>query len=167
MKLDKSKIIAVRTNKTVYKDGNLAIKVFDEGFSNANNLNEALNHARVEETNLHIPKLIEVGMIDGKWAIVTEFIEGKTMAEMMEQEPDKYDEYLERFVNLQIEMHAQECPLLIKLKDKMHRKISETELDATTRYASYSPRCSVVHKVCHGDFNPTNIIMNNEGIPYS
>ena len=30
MKLDKSKIIAVRTNKTVYKDGNLAIKVFDE-----------------------------------------------------------------------------------------------------------------------------------------
>ena len=43
-------------------------------------------------------------------------------------------EYLERFVNLQIEMHAQECPLLNKLKDKMHRKISETELDATTRY---------------------------------
>ena len=89
MKLDKSKIIAVRTNKTVYKDGNLAIKVFDEGFSKANILNEALNHARVEETNLHIPKLIEVGMIDGKWAIVTEFIEGKTMAEMMEQEPNK------------------------------------------------------------------------------
>ena len=51
-------------------------------FSKANILNEALNHARVEG-NLHIPKLIEVGMIDGKWAIVTEFIEGKTMAEMM------------------------------------------------------------------------------------
>ncbi|MGI6049202.1 MAG: phosphotransferase family protein [Acetivibrionales bacterium] len=168
MKLDKSKIIAVRTNKTVYKDGNLAIKVFDEGFSKANILNEALNHARVEETNLHIPKLIEVGMIDGKWAIVTEFIEGKTMAEMMEQEPDKYDEYLERFVNLQIEMHAQECPLLNKLKDKMHRKISETELDATTRYELHTRLDALpVHKkVCHGDFNPTNIIMNNEGIPY-
>ena len=166
MKLDK--IIAVRTNKTVYRDGNLAIKVFDEGFSKGNILNEALNHARVEETNLYIPKLVEVGMIDGKWAIATEFIEGKTMAEMMEQEPDKYDEYLEIFVDLQIKMHAQKCPLLNKLKDKMHRKISETELNATTRYELHTRLDSLPShkKVCHGDFNPTNIIINNEGIPY-
>jgi len=64
MKLEK--IIAVRTDKTVYRNGNLAIKVFDEGYSKANILNEALNHARVEETELHIPKLIEVGMVEGK-----------------------------------------------------------------------------------------------------
>ncbi|HZK35273.1 MAG TPA: aminoglycoside phosphotransferase family protein [Bacillota bacterium] len=166
MKLDK--VIAVRTNKTIYRDGNLAIKVFDEGFSKANILNEALNHARVEETKLHIPKLVEVGTIEGKWAIVTEFIEGKTMAQMMEEEPEKYDEYLESFVDLQIKMHAQHCPLLNKLKDKMHRKISETGLDATTRYELHTRLDSLpTHKkVCHGDFNPTNIIINNEGIPY-
>ena len=33
MKLDK--VIAVRTNKTVYRDGHLAIKVFDSDYSKA------------------------------------------------------------------------------------------------------------------------------------
>ena len=42
------KVIGVRTNKTVYKDGDKAIKVFDENFSKANILNAALNQARVE-----------------------------------------------------------------------------------------------------------------------
>ncbi|NLB78158.1 MAG: phosphotransferase [Clostridiaceae bacterium] len=166
MKLDK--IIAVRTDKTVYRDGDLAIKVFDEGYSKANILNEALNHARVEETELQIPKLIEVGMIEGKWAIVTEFIEGVTLAQLMEEKPEKYDEYLELFVDLQMVTHAQKAPNLNKLKDKMQRKISETGLDATTRYELHTRLEAMPNhkKVCHGDFNPTNIIINNEGIPY-
>ncbi|NLE24379.1 MAG: phosphotransferase [Clostridiaceae bacterium] len=166
MKMDK--IIAVRADKTVYRDGDLAIKVFDEGYSKANILNEALNHARVEETELNIPKLIEVRMIEGKWAIVTEFIEGKTLAKLMEENPEKYDEYLELFVDLQMTAHAQKAPLLNKLQDKMHRKISETGLDATTRYELHTRLEAMPKhkKVCHGDFNPTNIIINNKGIPY-
>ncbi|MCI5575010.1 MAG: aminoglycoside phosphotransferase, partial [Clostridiales bacterium] len=41
MKLDR--IIAVRNNKTVYRDGDLCMKVFDESYSKADVLNEALN----------------------------------------------------------------------------------------------------------------------------
>lgn len=78
MKLDK--VIAVRTSKTVYKDGDCAIKVFDADYKKSDILNEALNQARVEETGLPIPKLLEVGVVDGKWAIVSEFIKGKTLA---------------------------------------------------------------------------------------
>lgn len=166
MKLDK--VIAVRTNKTIYRDNDLAIKVFEKSFSKADILNEALNHARVEETGLHIPKLVEVRMIDGKWAIATEFIEGKTLAQMMEENPEKYDEYLELFVDLQMGMHSQKAPLLNKIKDKMHRKISETELNATIRYELHTRLEAMPkhNKVCHGDYNPTNIIINNEGVPY-
>jgi hypothetical protein len=54
MNLDR--VIAVRTNKTVYRDGDLAIKVFDEDYSKANILNEALNQARVEESDLTSPR---------------------------------------------------------------------------------------------------------------
>ncbi len=166
MKLEK--VIAVRTSKTIYRDGDYAVKVFDKEYSKADILNEALNHARVEETSLHIPKIIEVKMIDGKWAIVTEFIEGKTLAQLMEEHPEKEDEYLELFIKLQMEVHAQKSPMLNKLKDKMSRKISETTLDATTRYDLHTTLEGMPkhNKICHGDFNPTNIIINKEGIPY-
>ena len=53
MKLEK--VIAVRNSKTIYRDGALVIKVFDEGYSKADILNEALNIARVEETGCPSP----------------------------------------------------------------------------------------------------------------
>ena len=166
MKLEN--IIAVRNTKKVYRDGDKCIKVFEEGFSKADVLNEALNQARIEETGLNIPKIHEVTMIDGKWAIVSDFIEGDTLADLMEKHPDRLQEYLDKFVDLQIEIQNKTCPLLNKLKDKMNRKISATKLDATTRYELHTRLEGMPkhNKVCHGDFNPSNIIVKNDGTMY-
>ncbi len=162
------RVIAVRTGKTVYRDGENCIKVFDADYSKADVLNEALNQARVEETGLNIPKIKEITMIDGKWAIVSEFISGKTLARLMAENPDKMEEYLNIFVDLQLEMHQKECPLLTKLKDKMARKISVSELDATARYDLHTRLESMPKhkKLCHGDFNPSNIIISDDGKAY-
>ena len=166
MKLDR--VIAVRNNKTIYRDGDKCIKVFDEHYSKADVLNEALNQARIEETGLNIPKIFEVTMVDGKWAIVSEFIKGKTLAQLMQEDPEKKDEYLEMFVELQTTVHKAICPLLNKLKDKMNGKISKAELDATTRYDLHTRLEGMPkhNKVCHGDFNPSNIIVTEDGTPY-
>ncbi len=166
MNLDK--VIAVRNAKTVYRDGDKCIKVFDAGYSKADVLNEALNQARVEETGLNIPKIIEVTTINGKWAIVSEFIKGKTLARLMEENPDDKDQYMELFVDLQIQVQSKTCPLLNKLKDKMNRKISQAELNATTRYDLHTRLESMPkhNKLCHGDFNPSNIIIAEDGTPY-
>ena len=89
MKLDR--VIAVRNNKTIYRDGDRCVKVFNEDYSKADVLNEALNQARIEETGLNIPKILEVTMVDGKWAIVSEYIKGKTFANLMEEDGEKKD----------------------------------------------------------------------------
>ena len=166
MKLDR--VIAVRKDKTIYRDGGRCIKVFNEDYSKADVLNEALNQARIEETGLNIPRVLEVTMIDGKWAMVFEYIKGKTLAQLMEENPDKKDEYLELFVDLQLSVHQKTCPLLNKLKDKMNRKISATELDATTRYDLHTRLEGMPKhkKVCHGDFNPSNVIITPDGTPF-
>lgn len=166
MKLDT--IVAVRKDKTIYRDGNHCIKLFNTDFSKADVLNEALNHARIEETGLNVPRLEEVTRIDGKWAIILQFIPGKTLEELMAEHPEKIDEYLELFVDLQLAMHAKTCRLLGKLKDKMNRKIDETTLDATTRYELHTRLAGMPKhkKVCHGDFNPSNIVITEDGTPY-
>ena len=162
------RVIAVRNNKTVYRDGDRCIKVFDENYSKSDILNEALNQARIEEIGLNIPKLLEVTMVDGKWAIVSEFIKGKTLAQLMQENPDKNDEYLSILVDLQLQVQSKTCPMLRKLKDKMNAKISQTELDATTRYDLHTRLEGMPkhNKVCHGDFNPSNIIIAEDGTPY-
>ena len=166
MNLDR--VIAVRNNKTIYRDGERCIKVFNAEYSKADVLNEALNQARIEGTGLNIPKILEVTMVDGKWAIVYEYIKGKTLAQLMAEDADNKDKYIEMLVDLQMTVHSKTCPLLNKLKDKMSRKIAQTDFDATTRYDLHTrleamPKHS---KVCHGDFNPSNVVVSEDGTLY-
>ena len=166
MKLDQ--VIAERKVKTVYRDGDKCIKVFNENYKKYDILNEALNHARIEETGIHIPELFEVTTIDGKWAIVMKYISGKTLAQMIEENPEKKMEYLEQFVDIQLSIQSFTCPMLTQLKDKMKNKINQADLDQATRY-DLQARLSGMpthNKVCHGDFDPSNVILAEDGIPY-
>ena len=47
-KINLERVIAVRTSKTVYRDGDKVVKVFDKEYSKVDVLNEALNQAIVE-----------------------------------------------------------------------------------------------------------------------
>ncbi len=166
MKLDR--VIAVRNNKTIYRDGDVCVKVFNDDYSKADVLNEALNQARIEETGLNIPKVREVTMVDGKWAIVSDYIKGKTLQQLMDEDGENKDKYIEMLVDLQLEVHSKVSPLLGKLKDKMNRKICQSDLDATTRYDLHTRLEAMPkhNKVCHGDFNPSNVIITDEGKAY-
>ena len=162
--------IARRENKVVYRDGDKKIKLFVEHYKKSNILNEALNQAKVEEaTNLNIPKLLEVSLIGKRWALVYEYIEGNTLSELMEKYPEKEDEYLELFVNIQLEVLSYEAPLLNRIKDKFKTKLTEaTNIDENTRYELLQRLEGMKNhkKLCHGDFVPSNIIITKEGKHY-
>ncbi len=166
MKLDR--IIAVRNSKTVYCEGNHSFKVFNSEHKKSDILNEALNQARLEETGLNIPKILEVTVINDKWTIVYEHIKGKSLSQLMEEHPEKHDEYLNMFVDLQLDVLSKNCPELVPLNDKMTRNICDTDFPATIRYdllnrLNEMPRQT---KICHGDFNPSNIVISTDGTPY-
>ncbi len=166
--MNRTNLVFERADKKIYRDGDKLVKVFDTSFSKANILNEALNHARVEETNLNVPKLQAVQVVDGNWAIILDYIEGTTLQELMDKNPAKEDEYLNLFVDLQRTVLSKKVPMLNKLKDKMQVKISAADLDATARYDLHTRLDSMPKHVnlCHGDFNPTNVIITKDGTPY-
>ena len=163
-------LISSSETKCVYRDGDLAIKEFCEGFPKAEVLNEALCTARVEDLpGLHVPKVLSVSVMDGKWSITREFIEGKTLQPLMDENPDKVQEYMEQMVDLQIDIHSKACPLLNKLKEKTIRALQEEEqLDANTRYDLLTRLDGMPKhtKLCHGDFEPSNIIVAADGAMY-
>ncbi|MCL2242323.1 MAG: phosphotransferase [Chitinispirillia bacterium] len=160
------KIITVRTAKTIYRDGDKVIKLMGEGYSAPNVLSEALNLAAVGETGLKVPKMVEVTKIDGKWAIVWEYVEGTPLDRLMEKDKDRAQSYLERFVDIQLNMHTYSASWLPSLADKLERKIKASDLDSTCRYELMGRLAgmSKSNKLCHGDFNPSNIVIgeNNE-----
>lgn len=160
--------IAERSTKTVYKDNDKTIKLFVPNYSKSAILNEAVNQARVEETGLNIPSLVEVTKIDDRWALVSEHIEGRTLESLMEEHPEKMEEYLNLFVDTQINILSKGAPLLNKLKDKMQRKIEESDISNEIKYELNTRLAGMPRhkKICHGDFNPSNVIVKENGEIY-
>lgn len=166
MKLEKSNLIVKRSYKEVYKTDEGIVKIFEIIHPKSAIFNEALNTVRVEETELDIPKLKEVRQIDGKWAIIIEYKAGKTLEEMMKADPENLEKYMSDFVELQLKVQENKAPMLNKMKDKLIREISSlTALDAVQRYELLVRLESMPKhaKLCHGDFNPSNIIVGRKG----
>ena len=167
MKLDR--LIAVRTKKTIYRDGDRCIKVFQPPYSKAAIFGEASNQVRVEEIGLKVPKVLDVTTFDEKWAIVSEYINGKTLEQLISEHPENKETYFRVLADLQHTIHSKDCPYLYRLKDELNNKINISELDATTRYHLH---CCLENMakgiaICHGDFCPSNIILSEDGIYYT
>lgn len=156
--------------KSVYRDGDKAVKIFSPDYPKAEILNEALITARIEDVGeIHVPKILEVSLIDGKWAITTEFIEGKTLKQLMDEHPEDINKYIEQMVDLHLMILSKTCPLLNKLKDKMSKQIQDIqELSDVNRYDIRTRLDGMPKhtKLCHGDFNPENIIVKADGTLY-
>lgn len=165
MNIDKNNIIVETENKVVYTEGTNLIKLFKNNYPKANILNEALNHSRIEETDLLVPKLIEVSKKEEDWAITLEYVNGKNLSELMEENPEKLDMYLEMFVDTQLKILSKQVPLLNRLKEKLKRKIEASEVSDTIKYELYTRLEAMPKhvKVCHGDFNPSNVLIDAKG----
>ena len=162
--------IAERETKTVYKDGDKTIKLFVENYSKAAILNEALIQARVEEnTDLKISKLLEVTKIENRWALVTEYIDGTPLDVLMAQNPEQEDEYLGVFIDMQLEVLSKNVSSLNRIKDKYKRRLeAASNLNEDVKYELLQRLQGMKNhdKLCHGDFNPSNIIIKNNGEHY-
>jgi len=157
-----------RPHKEVYTDGEKVYKIFDETFPASNVFNEALNQVRVQETGLNVPKVLEVIRVDGKWAIVMEYVKGKTLEQLINEDPENIDRYVDILIDVQMEIHAKRAAHLNRLREKMHNAIAGLTIDPSVRYELHSrldaaPRHN---KVCHGDLVPSNIILGEDGKRY-
>lgn len=166
MRLDR--IIAVRNEKTVYHDGDECVKVFRKGYSESDVLSQALNQTRMYEAGLNVPKILQVSMIDNKWALVSEYIEGHSLSRLMQDRPERMGEFVYLLAELQNMVHKQKCPYLNDMSIQFQRDIFASRFDEGVRsaLASHLLSMSADDRICHGDFIPSNIIISEKGVPY-
>ena len=160
-------IIVERGTKTVYREGSKIVKQFKAGYPKSAVIKEAFNHALAEESGLNVPALLEVKNTGEGWALVIEAVEGKTMAQLMAEQPENLEALMTQFVEIQSDIHRRTCKQMGRLKDKLNAQISSLrdELDASTRYELHVrlENMKPHTKITHGDFNPTNVLIGEDG----
>ena len=118
---------------------------------------------------MNVPKLLEVTRVDNRWALVSEFIEGKTISQLMKENPDKFDHYLDLFVQVQLVVLENKVPMLNRIKEKFKRKLENaTNIDDNIKYELLQRLEGMKNhdKLCHGDFHPSNVIVQDDGVVY-
>ena len=155
MDLTNKKLIVERKHKKVYETNDCIIKAFSGEHPKSDVFNEALNQARIEETGLNVPKVLAVEAMDDGWAIIMSKKNGKTLKEIMDM-----------FVDIQLDINSKSSPLLNRMNLKFSRQINELkELNATIRYELLTRLDGMKKhtKICHGDFNPSNVLVGEDG----
>ena len=167
MNYNLSNIVCIKSNKTIYQDNNYLIKIYEDNIEVSKVLNEALNQQRVlENTDLNIPKLIEVTKIANKWAIVMEYVDGINLEQYLETHKDQEDDILEILISTQIKILKYRVPLLIRSKEKYAYKITNNkDLNETKRNELLEKlkAANNNNNLCHGDLSLSNIVVKTDG----
>ena len=158
-------VLLERTDKVVTRDKNTVLKIFGPSYKVSAILNEAMNEARAAETGLPVAKVIEVLKLRDHWCIRREWVEGKTLADVMASDKKNLMKYLKEFVAIQCEIFSKTSERMGNLADKLDKQISASPLPKETRYDLHMRLQSFARgkALCHGDFNPTNVIITPKG----
>ncbi len=168
MELDR--IIAVRTDKAVYHDGDCAVKVFGSDFCKAKIFREAFYQTQLEATSLNVPPVEKICQIDDKWAIFSRYIRGKTLEQEMLETPEDMEKHIGKLVKVQLKIHEAISPdaNFPNMKKELLQRLTCARLPEETicRLKTVLETLPEERRLCHGDFNPSNIIYTAKGEAY-
>ena len=161
----KADVLLERADKVVLRDKDSVLKIFGPSYKVSLILNEAMNEARAAETGLPVAKVIEVMKLRDHWCIRREWIEGETLADVMDKDKKNLQKNLRQFVAIQCEIFKKTSERMGNLADKLDKQISASPLPKETRYDLHMKLQSFPRgkALCHGDFNPTNVIITPNG----
>lgn len=162
----KQTLISKRRNNSVYSDEKYFYKIFRPDYSANDVFLEAFITTSLDSLGIQVPSILEVRQIDGSWAFVSKFIEGKTLYELMQENPDNMEEYIKTFVSVQTGIHKFRCPALPVQRQKFSNYINLSDLEDTMKYdlqdmLNASPKHQ---KVCHDNLTPHNILISGDKI---
>ena len=141
----------------------LAYKLFHKSYSPYQVYREAMLQCKAAEAGINVPKIHGVIEVDDRLAILSDYIEGDTVAELMEEFPAKKDKYLSLLADTQLDLLSRTAQDVRKLSYCIEQDIGAlTQLDEVKRYELTTLLASMPDhdKLCHGNFGPENVIID-------
>ncbi len=158
-------LILTHNNKRIYRNDGVITKVFDHNSYRFSDVcQEAMYTSFAKELGLNVPEVYNVYPVGDDFALELEEIKGPTLAQLIDDNPSDRRKYIKQLVKVQLDVVlGRYCDDLIlqRMKDKFHKRISSSGLEASTRYDLHVRLNSFPdhNKLCHGDMAPHNLIL--------
>ncbi|MCQ6529991.1 phosphotransferase family protein [Bacillus mycoides] len=158
--------IAKGNTAEIYLCDNKVVKLFKEYLPNTESLYEARKQKYAYSCGLHVPKVFEVTEIQGRQAIIMEYVEGESVGELLLNNLSKAEYFISICVSIQKKIHAISVSSdeIEPMEERLYRQINSVhDLDEKQKGNILKKLDSITFepRVCHGDFHPFNVIMSN------
>jgi tRNA A-37 threonylcarbamoyl transferase component Bud32 len=160
-------LIASGAQADVYLDKGKAIKLFKNDLPKEEIEYEINSQKMAFEYGLPVPEIYDIIVINGKYGIVMEYIEGIPIGKKMLDDQTKTDEYLRESIEIQLKIQSIITDKFPPMKDKLEWKILHAKyIEEATKKKIYQ---SVSNKpfgknLCHGDLHVLNLLETKKGI---
>jgi aminoglycoside phosphotransferase (APT) family kinase protein len=153
--------IARGNTAKIYLSDNKIVKVFNEFLPDTESINEANKQKYAYSCGLPVPKILDVTKINGKQAIIMEYVKGETLGDLFFKNKEQAEYYLNISVDMQLEIHSIIPDTIEPMNEKLHRQIEAAPiLDKRQKSYLFKELKSITftNRLCHGDFHLFNLI---------
>lgn len=158
--------IAKGNTAKIYLSENKIVKIY-YSLSDKESTIEANKQRYAYSCGLPVPKILDVAKINGRPAIIMEYIKGETLDELMLKNKKQTEYYMNISVNVQLEIHSIIPDNIETMYDKLYLQIESTNiLDKKQKDYLLTKLESFTYKkrLCHGDFHVFNLIMADKQV---
>lgn len=156
--------IATGNTAQIFLFENKIAKVFNDFLPDTESSYEANKQKFAHSCGLSVPEVFDVTTIDGKQAIIMEFVKGKTIGDILTENMEQAEYYMNISIDIQQKIHMIVADSLEPMSLKLSRQIeSAQQLDKRHKSALLQKMDTITYKkrLCHGDFHMFNLIMSD------
>jgi len=154
------------TAKIYMREGKI-IKIFNDNLPDTEAEYEADKQKYAYSCGLPVPYVYDVTKVNGKQAIIMEYIAGKTIGDIIHEDMAKANEYMSLSVDVQLKIHAVKTANLESMADKLHRQILSARLIHDNQKKILTEKLYAMkyeNHLCHGDYHVFNLILNDDHV---
>ncbi|MBJ8071549.1 aminoglycoside phosphotransferase [Bacillus mycoides] len=161
--------IAKGNTAEIYLCDNKVVKLFEKYLPNTESLYEAQKQKYAYSRDLHVPKVFEVTEVQGRQAIIMEYVEGESVGELLLNNLNKAEHYIGLCVNEQKKIHAIRVNTdeMESMRERLERQIKSVhKFDEKQKENILNKLHSIKFepRLCHGDFHPFNLILSKKNV---
>lgn len=161
--------IASGNTAQIYFSNDKIIKVYNDSLPDGVAAYEAKKQEYAYSKGLSVPKVLDVCTMDGKEVIVMEFIDGRTLGDMLLENKERAEFYMNLSIDIQQQIHkiAADSNSLEPMSAKLSRQITAShQLKESQKGALLEKLNGMAYekRLCHGDFHLFNLIMSDNDV---
>ncbi|MDR2599534.1 MAG: aminoglycoside phosphotransferase family protein [Oscillospiraceae bacterium] len=159
--------IAEGNTADIYLHNGKIIKLFKSFLPDLEAENEASKQIFAYSKSLSVPRVYEVSIINGKQAIIMEYVKGKTIGSIILNDRTKAEQYMNLSVDIQLKIHALKADNFVlmtdKLKSQLHNAVGISEKQKAALIDKLGSM-KYENRLCHGDYHVNNLILSETGV---